>query len=284
MGSCKRCWSTSMTKRLQLLQCRFPPPIHSELILFSLILGFIFGLVGWSTARASPPRPDSEPDSMIPEVFQEPQLSENPTQVEQGAYSYFYHCMPCHGDHGQGLTDEFRMLWVPDHQNCWAPGCHVGREGDEGFPIPRTVPGLLALDRFPDPESLFIYLKVTHPPQRPGALEDMQYWATTAYLLSLSGRLAADGHIGPADSPPDRPAAPTTAPVVIEAPLHPPPTAEHAHTLAGAAAWWTIAIVSAVILFISLALIWQARSTDTSFISSYPLPASPEQERSNGAD
>jgi hypothetical protein len=109
--------------------------------------------------------------------------------------------MPCHGDHGQGLTDEFRQLWVEDHQNCWARGCHAGRLEDQGFPIPRVVPAVSSrpdqLLRFPAPEDLFAYLESTHPPQNPGVLKEDEYWAVTALLLSENQRLAPDGTVGP---------------------------------------------------------------------------------------
>ena len=134
---------------------------------------------------------------MLPERLAIPQLPENPTQVEVGAEVYYYHCMPCHGDVGQGLTEEFRGVWVEDHQNCWARGCHTGRVEDEGFPIPKYVPGVLHLPSFPTPESLYTYLSIAHPPQRPGALTEQQYWSVTAHVLYLAGRLEADGHVGP---------------------------------------------------------------------------------------
>jgi hypothetical protein len=121
-----------------------------------------------------------------------PVLPENPTQVEIGRFSYYYNCMPCHGDHGQGLTDEWRATWVEDHQNCWARGCHSGRLGDEGFPLPDTIPAVAgvpgALDRFSSPELLYEYLKLNHPLQRPGGLPEEEYQALTAFLLAENGQ------------------------------------------------------------------------------------------------
>ena len=67
-----------------------------------------------------------------------PVLPEHPTQVELGSSLYYYHCMPCHGDRGQGLTDEWREVWEEDHQDCWAKGCHSFRDQDEVFTIPTT--------------------------------------------------------------------------------------------------------------------------------------------------
>jgi len=132
----------------------------------------------------------------------EPDLPENPTQVEIGENLYYHHCMPCHGDYGQGLTDEFRAVWVDDHQNCWAGGCHGGRSDDGGFPIPKYVPAVIvsesvsALQKFITNEDLYNFLIQKHPPKSPGVLEDHEYWALTAFLLAKSGRLSSEMILG----------------------------------------------------------------------------------------
>jgi mono/diheme cytochrome c family protein len=130
-----------------------------------------------------------------------PVLSEHPSQVETGSSIYYYHCMPCHGDQGQGLTDEWRAVWEEDHQDCWASGCHSIRDADKTFTIPTVIPpviGNTALEnRFSTPEKLFEYLKETHPPQSPGILKDDEYWALTAYLLAKNGVIPPQGEAGP---------------------------------------------------------------------------------------
>ncbi len=238
---------------------------------FLLVVGWsLWGAAGFS-GMASPPRPDPEPDAMIPDIFKEPPLPENPTQIEMGAYEYFYHCMPCHGDHGQGLTDEFRQQWVTDHRNCWAPGCHGGRVGDEGFPIPREVPDLLRLERYPTPQTLVHYLQTTHPPQRPGALEESQYWAVTAYSLFIAGRLAEDGHVGPeAPLPEEQPTTPTsTSNMSADQPTGQPGEATaNVGTSRFPDLWWVISAL-ALILLVSLALIRQTHNSNTSSIDSH---------------
>jgi hypothetical protein len=115
-----------------------------------------------------------------------PVVPENPTPSDLGRQVYYLHCMPCHGDVGQGLTDEWRDVWVEDHRNCWGKGCHGGRVDDEGFPIPRTIPAVIG------PEAgmmqrvtfaaLTTYLQQTHPPQRPGELDAQEYEQVTAFL------------------------------------------------------------------------------------------------------
>jgi hypothetical protein len=140
-------------------------------------------------------------ETPTPDPLAVPVMPESPTQVDVGRNLYYYHCMPCHGDQGQGLTDEWREVWPEDHQNCWGRGCHAGRADDAGFPIPRDVPAVSgspqAIASFQKADDLFTYLLNAHPPQRPGALQQAEYWALTAFLLHQNDRLPSDGHIGP---------------------------------------------------------------------------------------
>jgi hypothetical protein len=128
-------------------------------------------------------------------------MPESPTQVDTGRFLYWLHCMPCHGDWGQGLTDEWRQVWVEDHQNCWKHGCHTGAGDLASFYIPRQVPPVSgspqALRAFETAEVLFAFLRETQPPQRPGVLSDAEYWALVAFLLCENGRLSPDVPLGP---------------------------------------------------------------------------------------
>ncbi len=136
-----------------------------------------------------------------PDRLAEPALPADPTQYEQGRHLYWMNCMPCHGDKGQGLTDEFRSLWVDDHQNCWGRGCHGGRQEDEGFPLPRAIPAVIFpsgdLLAYATGDQLFEYLRTTHPPQHPGYLPEDECWAITAYVLTENKRLPPGQELGP---------------------------------------------------------------------------------------
>ena len=155
---------------------------------------------GWiaGSAEVTPPQPTQMPMS---DRLAEPVMPESPTQVDTGRSLYYFHCMPCHGDRGQGLTEEWRLAWVDDHQNCWARGCHTGKPELTSFYIPRSVPAVSgspeALGHFQTAEQLFTFLRETQPPQRPGALSDSEYWALTAFLLHENGRLSPNVEIGP---------------------------------------------------------------------------------------
>jgi hypothetical protein len=121
-----------------------------------------------------------------------PVVPDNPTPIDLGRQVYYLNCMPCHGDVGQGLTDEWRAVWVDDHQNCWAKGCHGGRVEDEGFPLPRTIPAVIGSEaqmaQHVTETELVSYLEETHPPQRPGKLEEQEYEEVTAFLWHENGR------------------------------------------------------------------------------------------------
>jgi hypothetical protein len=121
----------------------------------------------------------------------EPFVPENPSEYELGHNWYWHNCMTCHGDVGQGLTDEFRAIWPEDHQNCWEHGCHGGRMDDEGFPIPTIVPALVdesKLNRFSSQQAFYEFLKATHPPQNPGGLRDEEYQAIVKYVFNMNNR------------------------------------------------------------------------------------------------
>jgi hypothetical protein len=125
----------------------------------------------------------------------EPPLPENPTEYELGRNLYWHWCMTCHGDKGQGLTDEFRGIWEQDHQDCWGRGCHAGHPGDTGFPIPTVVPALVSdahLAGFASIQQLSDFLKATHPPQSPGILKDEEYHAIALFVFTMNERSLID--------------------------------------------------------------------------------------------
>jgi hypothetical protein len=146
----------------------------------------------------------------------EPPFPENPTEYELGRNLYWHWCMTCHGDVGQGLTDEFRSIWVEDHQNCWGRGCHAGHPGDFGFPIPTVVPALVNdahLKQFACIQELSAFLKATHPPQSPGILKDEEYHAIALFVFSMNERPLIDFAVTDTPTPfPSLTATPTAAP------------------------------------------------------------------------
>jgi mono/diheme cytochrome c family protein len=183
--------SKAMTDRKgrHLAACRL-----GRLALATLTLCLWAGSHALGASPPNTPNPATDQAAQMPgqDRLARPVLPESPTQVDIGRNLYYYHCMPCHGDRGQGLTDEWREVWVEDHQNCWGRGCHAARSEMDGFYIPRTIPAVIGsppvLGAFQEAEDLFAFLRATQPPQRPGALTDAEYWALTDFLLHENGR------------------------------------------------------------------------------------------------
>jgi hypothetical protein len=119
-----------------------------------------------------------------------PQVSDPPTQADEGAIYYWLVCIPCHGDKGQGLTEEWREVFGPDEMNCWQAECHGKRHPPEGFELPHAVPPVLgptALGRFNNAEELHRLIDESMPWYRPSYMTDEQSWQVTAFLLRQQG-------------------------------------------------------------------------------------------------
>ena len=189
--------------------------------MFGLFLPCLFLVLAAATLAAdafSAPQPAASTPTPTYDPLAIPTLPENPTQEEIGEHVYYYNCMPCHGDQGQGLTEAWRQVWEEDHRDCWGRGCHGGRRGDEGFPIPTVVPAVMeagdALPAYTSPQQLFDYLEATHPPQEPGRLSDDDTWALVAFLWSGNSKPTPS----PTPSPmPATPAYPRTPPATATA-------------------------------------------------------------------
>jgi hypothetical protein len=133
------------------------------------------------------------PDRLAP-----PAMPETPSQADYGAKEFWSRCLPCHGDRGQGLTDEFRQTYPPEDQNCWMSGCHGARPYENGFKIPTYVPPVIgpnALVKFHNAQVLHDFICAAMPYQWPGTLEDQTCWELTAYLTHQNGLWDAAGEL-----------------------------------------------------------------------------------------
>jgi mono/diheme cytochrome c family protein len=113
------------------------------------------------------------------------------TQADDGEQLFWVWCQPCHGDMGQGLTDEWREQYPEDHQNCWEAGCHGDRPYENGFTLPQHVPAIIGdqtLLRFQTMEELFDYVHTRMPFENPGALSEEEALAVTAFLVRSHGK------------------------------------------------------------------------------------------------
>jgi cytochrome c len=157
-----------------------------------LMAGFLFQ---GGTVLSAYPQTMPTPDRLA-----QPTLPASPSQADLGAQQFWLSCMPCHGDKGQGLTDEFRQAYPPEDQNCWKSGCHGERPYDSGFTLPMQIPAIIgreaALGKFTTAAGLHAYIKAAMPFWKPGSLTDEESWLVTAFLLrengiSFSGELDA---------------------------------------------------------------------------------------------
>ena len=125
-----------------------------------------------------------------------PTLVPEPTPAVPGAQVFWLHCMPCHGDDGQGLTDEFRMReYPPEDADCWDSGCHGASPYPGGFKLPRVVPAVMgpgALTRFRARSDVAAFVRRAMPYNAPGSLTAAEYDQVVDYVWARSGRAAAD--------------------------------------------------------------------------------------------
>lgn len=125
------------------------------------------------------------------ERLAEPTLPAAPSQADHGAQTYWLLCLACHGDRGQGLTDEFRETYPPEEQYCWERGCHGERPYDFGFKLPMHIPAVTgpeaALGKFTTAARLNAYIMAAMPYWKPGSLTEEEGWLVTAFLLRENG-------------------------------------------------------------------------------------------------
>jgi cytochrome c5 len=158
-------------------------------IIALLIILVMAGLLA-QAAVAQRPEPTEDRMPMMSDRLAPPPTVYPPTQADQGAQLYYQICMVCHGDRGQGLTEEWRNELDPEDRNCWQSRCHATNHPPDGFIFPQTVPpvvGPAMIARFTTALDLFQFLQTRMPWQAAGSRSEQEYWQLTAYLLRLSG-------------------------------------------------------------------------------------------------
>jgi cytochrome c len=162
----------------------------------SMVIALLMAGLFFDDGIASPVRQLSTPTSTLDpfERLAKPTVPANPSQADLGAQDYWLHCLPCHGDWGQGLTLEFRETYPPDEVNCWQSGCHGKRPYENGFTLPTSIPHVIgesSLQKFPNAAVLQSYIFAAMPYWKPGSLEQEEVWRITAFLLRENGLLDA---------------------------------------------------------------------------------------------
>lgn len=160
-----------------------------------MLLLAVLALVTTQNVRAAGDEPPGEPESdpaSIDSRLAKPVLPDQPNMADHGAVKYWGVCLACHGDVGQGLTDEWREAGFGEDMNCWQSKCHSPNHPPQGFEIPRYAPAIVGpgtLQRFTTANELRDYLYEKMPWWDPGALTEDESWNLTAFLLRENGVL-----------------------------------------------------------------------------------------------
>jgi cytochrome c len=111
------------------------------------------------------------------------------SQLQYGAEVYRLVCSACHGDRGQGLTNQWRSTWGPADQNCWQSKCHGPNHPPDGFvmPIAPTLVGVVAMSQFATAQDLHDFIQNFMPWNNPKSLTEKDSWGVTAYILKMNG-------------------------------------------------------------------------------------------------
>ena len=122
-----------------------------------------------------------------------------PTEGGHGKDVFYLRCMSCHGDRGQGLTDEFRnRVYPPDDTNCWKSGCHGAHPYENGFTLPRQVPALIGpgtLSHFNTAQDVYNFIHRAMPFDAPGSLSEEQYLQVLAFIMESNQIIPAGSRL-----------------------------------------------------------------------------------------
>jgi hypothetical protein len=153
-------------------------------------------LVGTTAVMAQDqptPPPDQDTPQATPTIdrLAAPPTVAAPDQADDGAQLYWLWCQPCHGDQGQGLTDEWRAQYPMEDQYCWNNGCHGNVPYEDGFVLPKHVPAVIgeqSLARFRTMSELHTYVSEKMPYEYPGALSEEESLAVVAFMARAHGK------------------------------------------------------------------------------------------------
>lgn len=167
------------------------------LFLLILVLSLSVGLLAAPVVQASPqlqstatPPPQATPTFDVQRLAK-PNISvDNSEQLRKGSILHWGICMACHGDLGQGLTEDWRDAYGPEDRNCWQMGCHGTDHPAHVFYMPENlvIPGVAGTDkltRFKNAQELHDFILVNMPWWDPGQLTDEESWQATSYILKL---------------------------------------------------------------------------------------------------
>lgn len=233
-----------------------------------LAIALWFGLTSSTLAQRDrgDPAPTLTPPPGVtptPDRLAAPPTVPSPNQADEGAQIYWLHCQPCHGDVGQGLTDEWRAQYPVEEQNCWQSGCHGPSPYQQSHALPETVPAVIgegALAKFESMEQVYTYIKGAMPLFYPGSLSEEEYLSLAAHLARENnlwdGQTLTAGNLNRYQIGPAEPTAALPLDGLMAASSTPaPPATTGANPRPDTGMWLLIGIIS--ILFAGGFLAWK---------------------------
>jgi quinol-cytochrome oxidoreductase complex cytochrome b subunit len=187
--------SSQCTQTLQNKQRVFLRRVLLTVLIIAFALTAI--LFASSEVQASPhfqstptPLPQATPTFDVQRLEKPPAATKFHSQLEAGSLKYWSLCMACHGDRGQGLTEEWKDAFGPEDRNCWKSGCHGADYPAGSFFLPQdnvipAVAGQGRLSRFTNAQELHDFILANMPWWDPGQLTDTEAWGVTAHILDL---------------------------------------------------------------------------------------------------
>jgi mono/diheme cytochrome c family protein len=181
--------------------------IHRKILMVSGVVILLFALLLSGCQAEEPVQPEISLEDLSPikqgyvqqglielisDDLSAPVLPAEPTQADLGAEPYYQICLACHGNWGQGLTDEWRETGFGEDMNCWQSKCHAPNHPPQGFEFPRVIPPLLgkgALSGIANAQQLYQVIYETMPWWAPGSLSKEDALNITAYLMRARGEL-----------------------------------------------------------------------------------------------
>jgi quinol-cytochrome oxidoreductase complex cytochrome b subunit/mono/diheme cytochrome c family protein len=171
---------------------------HRRLLAVAIfILALLAASIGTPNVQASPQAQATSTPTLLPTSTFDVQRLAKPViasgyaeQLRKGSIIYWGVCMACHGDRGQGLTEEWRDAYGPQDRNCWQKGCHGTDHPENGFLIPKdmiipAIAGPGRLTRFRNALELHDFVSVNMPWWDPDQLTVEEAWQVSAYVLKL---------------------------------------------------------------------------------------------------
>lgn len=207
-------------------------------------------------------------------------LPEDATQLEYGAEVYRLVCKACHGDKGQGLTDDWRAQWAPEDQNCWQSKCHALNHPPDGFSMPQYVPAVLGqpIKGFGTALNLYTYTLRYMPWHDRGSMTEKETWSVTAYMLEINGidpgtelnaEAAAkidlsviDPNLGPTPVLPSPESQSLPAPENTLVPAA-PPIAHESQTTGPNGLLLVVGLVLTIVILLTVVLVWRRNDSST---------------------